>query len=141
MVKLQDGSLVAAADLINGAGEDPEGKPLKFTLVKDASMPAYEASAPMNDGSGRTRKYSFGFEDTNVVVHLVLIDERAEKAAAAKAAKAAEQEDDEKKKKATSTSTSTTTKNEEAPSQAKKPWVVEKAGYSVGQNQSPKSKK
>ena len=78
MVKIQDGSLVPASELITGGGQDDEGKPLKFELVKDAAMPQYRAVSKMDDGSGRTRTYSFGFDDTNVVVHMTVVEDNKE---------------------------------------------------------------
>lgn len=78
MVKIQDGSLVPASELITGGGQDDEGKSLKFELVKDAAMPQYRAVSKMDDGSGRTRTYSFGFDDTNVVVHMTVVEENKE---------------------------------------------------------------
>lgn len=136
MVKLEDGSLVPAADLINGSAEDPvTGKPIKFTAVKDAAYPAYEAESPMDDGSGRIRHYRFGFDDTNVVVHMSIADPEGEKAAA----KAADEEAKAKEAAAKAAhKEATTTKNGEAPQPNKgKPFTVEKAGFSVN----PPSKK
>lgn len=68
MVKLQDGSIVAAGDLFNGSGQDEEGKQLKFEQVKTATIPTFEARSDTTDGSNQTRIYSFGLADTNVRV-------------------------------------------------------------------------
>ena len=83
VVKIEDGSLVPAQELLSGAAQDPDGKPLKFTEVKDATMPTYQAKSKMDDGSGRTRVYTFSIENTNVRVSMGLVEEeQAEKGAA-----------------------------------------------------------
>lgn len=71
MVKLQDGSIVAAGDLFNGSGQDEEGKQLKFEQVKTATIPTFEARSDTTDGSNQTRIYSFGLADTNVRISLI----------------------------------------------------------------------
>lgn len=75
VVKIEDGSLVPAQELLSGAAQDPDGKPLKFTEVKDAPMPTYTAKSKMDDGSGRTRVYTFSIENTNVRVSMGLLEE------------------------------------------------------------------
>lgn len=74
MVKLQDGSLVFADQLLAGAGEDDNGNPIKFKEVKDAPIPTYTAEADMNDGSGRKKNYTFGFSNTQVRVGVTIIE-------------------------------------------------------------------
>ena len=75
VVKIEDGSLVPAQELLSGAAQDPDGKALKFTEVKDAPMPTYTAKSKMDDGSGRTRVYTFSIENTNVRVSMGLVEE------------------------------------------------------------------
>ena len=82
MVKIQDGSLVPASELLSGAGEDDEGNKLEFKSVKEASIPTYRVERKMDDGTGRTRVYQFSFDDTNVTVHQSFIEPESEKAAA-----------------------------------------------------------
>jgi hypothetical protein len=86
MVKVHDGSLVPASELLSGAAEDDEGNPLKFKDVKDATFPTYEAKSKVPDDTGRMRTYRFSFEDTNVTVHMAISESGEEKAEAAKAA-------------------------------------------------------
>jgi hypothetical protein len=89
MVKIHDGSLVPASELLGGTAEDDEGNPLKFKDVKDAAFPTYEAKSKVPDDTGRMRTYRFSFEDTNVTVHMSISEpgaEGQEKAAEAKAA-------------------------------------------------------
>jgi hypothetical protein len=98
MVKLQDGSNVFAAELLLGNGEDDEGKPLKFEMVKSATpdaVPTWSAKSQMKDGSERTRFYSFSLADTQVKVLVITKTKeelKAEAAAAETAAKEAEKE-------------------------------------------------
>lgn len=129
MVKLEDGSLVQAAELLNGGGEDPDGKALKFSAVKGAAIPAFEAKSKMDDGSGRTRVYRFGFDDTNVTVHMTYTEEAAEKPAAAAAEAKANQ--------------GTASKNAQTPhslaeTAKSKPFTVEKAGFTTTSSQNKK---
>jgi hypothetical protein len=78
VVKVEDGSLVPAQELLSGAAQDPDGKALKFTEVKDAPMPTYTAKSKMDDGSGRTRVYTFSIENTNVRVSMGLVEEEGQ---------------------------------------------------------------
>jgi hypothetical protein len=81
MVQIQDGSLVPASQLLDGSAEDPdvEGGKVKFEQVKDAVVPTYTAKAKMNDGSGRSRTYTFSLEDMNVIVHVAQTTEEQER--------------------------------------------------------------
>lgn len=81
MVKIQDGSLVPASELIDGRAEDDDGKPLKFEQVKDANVPTYKAVSEMSDGSGRVRNYSFSIVDTNVRVGMSVTEPEENKQA------------------------------------------------------------
>lgn len=118
MVKLQDGSLVPAAALLSGDGEDDEGNKLTFKPVEGATMPTFYAMSEMKDGSGRLRTYTFGFEDTNVIVHMAHLE---------KAAAPAKQE------------LVAAAKNASAPQSGKAAgYTVQKAGYSVSPNPSKK---
>lgn len=95
MVRIQDGSLVPASELLTGGAEDDEGNKLEFKSVKEASIPTYKAERKMDDGTGRTRIYQFSFDDTNVTVHQSFIDPQAE--AEAKKEAQTKQEEQEKK--------------------------------------------
>ena len=87
VVKVEDGSLVPAQELLSGAAQDPDGKALKFTEVKDAPMPTYQAKSKMDDGSGRTRVYTFSIENTNVRVSMGLVEEEGQSKEGAKTEK------------------------------------------------------
>ena len=102
MVKVHDGSLVPASELLSGTAEDDEGNKLEFKDVKDATFPTYECKTKVPDDSGRTRVYRFSFEDTNVTVHMAIVEPNAEgqeKAAEAKA-KAEERKEEKQTEKA-----------------------------------------
>lgn len=81
MVKIHDGSLVPASELLSNNAEDDEGEKLKFEQVKDAAYPTFEAKAKVHDDSGRERTYRFSFEDTNVTVHMTTTEPEEEKKA------------------------------------------------------------
>ena len=83
MVKLQDGSMVPASELLNGSAEDEEGNQLKFTEVKGATYPTYESKSKMKDGSNRMRTYTFSLDETLVKVSVSQVEEEEEKAAPA----------------------------------------------------------
>ena len=80
MVKIQDGSLVAATDVFGGGVEDDEGQRLKFEPIKDAPIPRWEAKTKMNDGSNRTRNFSVSLIDVNLIVRMALSEEQATEA-------------------------------------------------------------
>lgn len=90
MVKIHDGSLVPASELLSNNAEDDEGERLKFEQVKDATYPTFEAKSKVHDDSGRERTYRFSFEDTNVTVHMTTSESDEEKKAKEKEAKATE---------------------------------------------------
>jgi hypothetical protein len=69
MVKIEDGTLIQASQLISGAGEDDNGNPLKFERNENALMPTYKAESDLNDGTGRRKVYSFDIIDTQVRVN------------------------------------------------------------------------
>ena len=73
MVKVQDGQQILGSQALGGGAEDDEGKPLKFEQVQTGTggVPTWTAKANMNDGSGRTRFYTFGLADTNVRVSII----------------------------------------------------------------------
>jgi hypothetical protein len=108
MVKIQDGSLVPASELIEGRAEDDDGKPLKFEQVKDANVPTYKAVSEMSDGSGRVRNYSFSIVDTNVRVGMAVTEKKEEAAEQNKA------KTEKVTKEVTPTTTTTTTTSGEA---------------------------
>jgi hypothetical protein len=97
MVKVHDGSLVPASELLSGAAEDDEGNKLEFKDVKNAAFPTYECKTKVPDDSGRTRVYRFSFEDTNVTVHMSILEPGAEGQEKAAEAKAAAEEKKEQK--------------------------------------------
>jgi hypothetical protein len=107
MVKIQDGSLVSASELIDGRAEDDDGKPLKFEQVKDANVPTYKAVSEMSDGSGRVRNYSFSIVDTNVRVGMSVTEPEDKEGKQAKTEKVTKEvSPTEKKKNSTTTTTS-----------------------------------
>lgn len=79
MVKIHDGSLVPASELLSNNAEDDEGNKLKFEQVKDAAFPTWEAKADVPDDSKRVRTFRFSFEDTNVTVHMTTTEPEQEK--------------------------------------------------------------
>ena len=93
VVKIQDGSVVLANELLAGDAQDDEGKALKFLEVLDAPITTFQAVSKMNDGSERTRIFSFGLADTKVRVTVTTKTPeqiKAEEQAAAVAKKAEE---------------------------------------------------
>jgi DNA polymerase III alpha subunit (gram-positive type) len=94
MVKIHDGSLVPASELLSNNAEDDEGEKLKFEQVKDATYPTFEAKSKVHDDSGRERTYRFSFDDTNVTVHMTTSESDEEK-------KAKEEEANKKTEKST----------------------------------------
>lgn len=76
MVKLQDGSMVSATELLNGSAEDAEGNQLKFTEVKGATYPTFEAKSKLKDGTNRMRTYTFSLDDTLVRVSMGQTEEK-----------------------------------------------------------------
>ena len=74
MVKLEDGSMVLASQLISGAGEDDNGKKIKFDRNQQSEIPTYKAEAPLNDGTGRKKIYSFDIADTPVRVSVAVVN-------------------------------------------------------------------
>lgn len=78
MVKLQDGSMVLASQLLSGAGEDDDGNPIKFEKNENALVPTYKAEADMNDGSGRKKVYTFDIVDTQVRVSVSTVEPESE---------------------------------------------------------------
>lgn len=78
MVKVHDGSIVPASELLSNNGEDDEGNKLEFKAVKEAAYPTYEAKSKVPDDTGRKRIYRFSFEDTNVTVHMTTTEEEKE---------------------------------------------------------------
>ena len=127
MVKLQDGSLVPAAQLLSGEGEDEEGNKLQFKQLSNAAVPTWQAKSEMKDGSKRMRTYEFGFEETNVIVRMGVTD-AATAAAAQEKAQAATAKEEPK-----AAQTAAAAKNASAPQTGSKAagYNVEKAGYSV----------
>lgn len=99
MVKLEDGSMVFAGQLLNGEGQDDEGKSLKFKSKDDVagSVPLYTAEAPMKDGSGRKKIYSFDLGTTQVRVSVSTVEPEEKE----KSKKDKEDEEDEGPKAAT----------------------------------------
>lgn len=78
MVKLQDGSLVPASQLIGGEGEDDEGNQLKFKQTRTATVPTYTAESDLNDGTGRKKVYVFDLFDTPVRVDVRVVEPETE---------------------------------------------------------------
>ena len=78
MVKLQDGSLVPASQLIGGEGEDDEGNQLKFIQSRTAGVPTYTAQSDINDGTGRKKVYIFDLFDTPVRVDVRVLEPEPE---------------------------------------------------------------
>lgn len=95
MVKLQDGSLVNAGELLTGAGQDEEGKSLKF---KEAGNYMWIAESNIPTDNKTKRLYSFNLSDTMVKVSMALID-KAHEVASTTTTKAAEEEETETKPK------------------------------------------
>lgn len=88
MVKLEDGSMVYAGQLLGGECQDDEGHSLKFKANEDAAVPFYRAEAPMKDGSGRKKIYTFDLGTTQVRVSVSTVEPEEK-----------EKEDKEKKEK------------------------------------------
>lgn len=74
MVKLQDGSLVMASQLIHGEGEDDNGNQLTFVQTRNTKVPSYTAESDMTDGSGRKKVYLFDLFDTQVRVDVKVVE-------------------------------------------------------------------
>lgn len=74
MVKLEDGSMVFAGQLLGGEGQDDDGHSLKFKANEDATVPYYKAEAPMRDGSGRKKVYTFDLGTTQVRVSVSTVE-------------------------------------------------------------------
>lgn len=79
MVKLEDGSVVLASQLISGTGEDDNGKPVKFEKNEESIIPTYRAEADLNDGTGRKKVYSFDIADTPVRVSVSVVEPEKDK--------------------------------------------------------------
>ena len=80
MVKLEDGSLVYAGQLLSGECQDDDGKALKFKVNDgDQTVPFYRAEVPMRDGSGRKKIYSFDLGTTQVRVSVSTVEEEKDK--------------------------------------------------------------
>lgn len=71
-MKLFDGSLVSAGDLVSGAGQDEEGNHLTFSQV--GSTWIAESNVPGD--KTKKRVYSFALADTQVKVSMVILDRR-----------------------------------------------------------------
>lgn len=93
MVKVQDGSLIYAGQLLGGEGQDDDGHSLKFKSNEDANVPVYTAEAPMRDGSGRKKIYSFDLGTTQVKVSVSTVEPEPEEKEKPKKEK--EKEEDE----------------------------------------------
>lgn len=74
MVKLFDGSLVTAGELLDGSGQDEEGKQLKFKQVGTT----WTAESHIPADPKHKRVYSFALADTMVKVSLILADKGKE---------------------------------------------------------------
>lgn len=95
MVKLEDGSMVLASQLLGGDGQDDDGKSLKFKSNDDATVPVYTAEAPMRDGSNRKKIYSFDLGNTQVRVSVSTVEPEPEEKDKSKKEKEKEGEDEE----------------------------------------------
>lgn len=56
-LKIEDGSNVSVADLLNGQTQDHKGTTLTFSQVGTTNT--YTATVALNDGSGRNEIYRF----------------------------------------------------------------------------------
>jgi hypothetical protein len=111
LVKLQDGSTVLASTLLSGDAQDDEGNPLRFEQVQGAPFPTWSTTKQMGDGSGRTKVYSFGLENTNVRVSVSIITPEQQKQQQTEAAtRRAEESKLAKQSQSTTTTTPTTEK-------------------------------
>jgi membrane protein involved in colicin uptake len=68
VTKIQDGQRIYASEVLSGA-LDAEGNTIKFQQVEGTNPPTYRATSDMNDGTGRTRVYTFSLGDTLVTVN------------------------------------------------------------------------
>ena len=74
MVKIQDGTLANASELLAGVGEDDDGRPLNFVPVGRRDSQSYRAESLMTDESGRKKVYTFDIPDPEVRVHVLTVE-------------------------------------------------------------------
>lgn len=97
MVKLEDGSMIFAGQLLAGEGEDDDGHSLKFKNKDDGAY--YNAEAPMRDGSGRKKIYSFDLGTTQVRVSVSTVEPEPEEKEKEKKEKEEDEGEETKSKK------------------------------------------